>query len=112
MMRSAAASEDVEGLLDDDVLAGVEGCHGAVGVQAARRADRHGVDVVAAQYRAEVGGGQGYAEPVGQRLCLRLVGVDDGDELGFVQAGQLRRVDAADEAGADQREPQLLGAHR
>ena len=50
---------DVDRLLDDDVLARVQGRHGAVGVHAAGRADGDGVDVVATQHRVQVGGGLG-----------------------------------------------------
>ena len=57
MIRSAAASGDVDRLLDDDVFAGVECGDRHVGVQAAGRADGHGVDVVAGQQGRDVVGG-------------------------------------------------------
>ena len=102
---------DVDRLLDDDVLARVQGRHGAVGVHAAGRADGDGVDVVAAQHRVQVGGGLG-AVPVGQLLRLGRVAVDDRDELGDVgQLGQRIGVGLADDARTDEGEPELLGGH-
>ena len=98
---------DVDRLLHDDVLAGVQGRHRAVGVHAAGGADGDGVDVVAAQHRVQVGGGLD-AVPVGQLLRPGRVGVDDRDELGEVgQVGQRSCVGPADHAGADEGEPEL-----
>src|SRR6185437_9387925 len=72
---------DVDRLLDDDVLPGIEGRHGAVGVHAAGRADGDGVDVVAPQHGVEVRGRLGVV-PVGQLPRPGRVAVDDRDELG------------------------------
>ena len=52
------------------------------------------------------------AVPVGQLLRPGRVAVDDGDELGDVgQVGQRLGVGLADDARADEGEPDLLGAH-
>ena len=103
---------DVDRLLDDDVLAGVQGGHGAVGVQAAGRADGDGVDVVAAQDRVEVGGGLGRRTASASSCALagsRSTTVTSSATSG--RSASARAWILADDAGADEGEPELLGAH-
>ena len=98
---------DVQWLLHDDVFTGVERGHDHVGVLAAGRADRHGVDVGQRQSLEQISQREGLVA-CSQGLGMVKPDVDDSADLGLWKAGDGLGMQIADEPRTDNRELHLV----